>query len=135
MNGPPISPPSPSDSALSEQEQRLDQAIALYLEAVDAGEAPDRAEFLALHPDLAARSSVAFSPTKIGSRGRRTLSFRSILTTPTNPQNRRSRAATSIARSKPVPSLATSSCSTRSPPAGWGSSSRRKTRSSTGSWP
>ncbi len=54
MNGSPISPPSPSEPALSEREQRLDQAIALYLDAVDAGEAPDRADFLARHPDLAA---------------------------------------------------------------------------------
>jgi WD40 repeat protein/tRNA A-37 threonylcarbamoyl transferase component Bud32 len=54
MDRSPISPPSPSEPALSEREQRLDQTIALYLEAVHAGEAPDRADFLARHPDLAA---------------------------------------------------------------------------------
>jgi eukaryotic-like serine/threonine-protein kinase len=53
MDRSPISTPSPSEPALSEREQRLDQAIALYLEAVDAGEPPDRVDFLARHPDLA----------------------------------------------------------------------------------
>ncbi len=47
MSRPPITPPSPSEPALSEREQRLDQAIALYLEAVHAGKAPDRADILA----------------------------------------------------------------------------------------
>jgi WD40 repeat protein/tRNA A-37 threonylcarbamoyl transferase component Bud32 len=54
MNRSPIPPPSPSEPALSEREQRLDEAIALYLEANHAAVAPDRADFLARYPDLAA---------------------------------------------------------------------------------
>src|SRR5438067_4869711 len=37
----------------SGREQRLTEAIAAYLEAADAGRAPDRADLLAHHPDLA----------------------------------------------------------------------------------
>src|SRR5262245_28250450 len=35
------------------REQRLNEALAAYLEAAEAGRAPDRAEWLAAHPDLA----------------------------------------------------------------------------------
>jgi hypothetical protein len=35
------------------REQRVNAILAAYLEAVDAGQAPDRAELLARHPDLA----------------------------------------------------------------------------------
>jgi serine/threonine-protein kinase len=37
----------------SEREVRLNELIAAYLEAVEAGQAPDRADWLARHPDLA----------------------------------------------------------------------------------
>jgi tRNA A-37 threonylcarbamoyl transferase component Bud32 len=40
------------------REQRVDQAIAEYLEAVEAGSAPDNDSFLARHPDLRAELSV-----------------------------------------------------------------------------
>jgi WD40 repeat protein len=36
------------------RERRVNEAIAAYLQAVDAGQAPDRQEFLARHADLAA---------------------------------------------------------------------------------
>ena len=46
----PVSRPS-RDS--SDRERQLDSAIAVYLQAVEAGRAPDRREFLAQHPDFA----------------------------------------------------------------------------------
>jgi hypothetical protein len=36
-----------------QREQRLDEILAAYLKAVDSGVAPDRAELLARHPELA----------------------------------------------------------------------------------
>ena len=41
-------PPNPSD-----REQRLQDVLADYLQAVEAGRTPDRQELLARHPDLA----------------------------------------------------------------------------------
>ncbi len=41
------------DPSLPERERRLDEAIAEYLMAAEAGRAPDRREFLARYPDLA----------------------------------------------------------------------------------
>ena len=54
MTARPISQVSGSDPALSEREQRLELAIAEYLEAVRAGRPPDRADVLARHGDLEA---------------------------------------------------------------------------------
>src|SRR5262245_37565374 len=45
----------------SDREQRIDAVIASYLEAADAGRAPDRAELLARHPDLAAELVAFFA--------------------------------------------------------------------------
>jgi WD40 repeat protein/serine/threonine protein kinase len=38
----------------SERDRRLDEVITAYLKAIEAGEMPDRQEWLARHPDLAA---------------------------------------------------------------------------------
>src|SRR5207237_10388331 len=45
----------------SERDQRLDEAIAEYLEAVDAGRRPDAAEWLARFPDLGADLNQVFA--------------------------------------------------------------------------
>jgi WD40 repeat protein/tRNA A-37 threonylcarbamoyl transferase component Bud32 len=47
--------PSPS------RDQRVDALIAAYLEAVDAGRAPDRQELLARHPELASELEAFFA--------------------------------------------------------------------------
>jgi WD40 repeat protein len=43
---------SPSPESPSTREQRVNEALAAYLEAAEAGRAPDRDAFLAGHPDL-----------------------------------------------------------------------------------
>ena len=42
-----------TDPTPSDREQRLEEVLATYLQAVEAGQAPDRREILARHPDLA----------------------------------------------------------------------------------
>src|SRR6516162_9900967 len=44
-----------------EQEERLDEVIAAYVRAVEAGQAPDQGALLARHPDLAAALAVYFA--------------------------------------------------------------------------
>ena len=53
MKAQPTSPQAQTDPALAAREQRLDDAIAHYLEAVHRGQPPDRTDFLGRHPDLA----------------------------------------------------------------------------------
>src|SRR4051794_3050523 len=48
-------------TAPDERERLLDAVIADYLAAEDRGEAPDRREFLARHPDLAAELEAFFA--------------------------------------------------------------------------
>ncbi len=48
-----IVPSSRPDPSQSDRERRLDEAIAEYLLAAEAGRAPDRRAFLARYPDLA----------------------------------------------------------------------------------
>src|SRR5438045_538667 len=49
-----------STDPTASREQRLHEVIAAYLEAVEAGAAPDRAGLLARHPDLAADLELFF---------------------------------------------------------------------------
>jgi hypothetical protein len=48
-------------SASSSREERVNQAIAAYLEAADAGRPPDRREFLARHADIAPELEAFFA--------------------------------------------------------------------------
>jgi predicted Ser/Thr protein kinase len=49
------------ESTLDPREQRVDAVIGAYLEAVAAGQPPDRAELLTRHPDLAAELAEFFA--------------------------------------------------------------------------
>jgi WD40 repeat protein/tRNA A-37 threonylcarbamoyl transferase component Bud32 len=51
--------PNPNETSL--REERVNEAIAAYLEAADAGRPPDRREFLARHTDIAAELEAFFA--------------------------------------------------------------------------
>src|SRR3982074_298062 len=48
-------------STVDDREARLDAVVLAYLQAGDAGQAPDRAELMAQHPDLAAELNDFFA--------------------------------------------------------------------------
>src|SRR5258708_2541300 len=50
-----------SDSTPSSREQQLGEVLAAYLQEAEAGHAPERAELLARHPDLAADLQAFFA--------------------------------------------------------------------------
>jgi hypothetical protein len=49
-----------SHSEKPERERRLDEVVTAYLKAVEAGEKPNRDEWLARHPDLAGELATFF---------------------------------------------------------------------------
>src|SRR5918911_331340 len=49
---------TPSPQTPSAREERVNEAVAAYLEAAEAGRAPGREEFLAPPPDLASEADV-----------------------------------------------------------------------------
>ena len=57
----PIAEEGPSTIPASEQDERVDAVIAEYVRALDAGRAPDQAELLARHADLASELATYFA--------------------------------------------------------------------------
>jgi len=49
------------ESVLTPREERLQEVLAAYLQAVEASQSPDRREILARHPDLAADLETFFA--------------------------------------------------------------------------
>src|SRR5262249_55430118 len=57
----PVRTMSDDPEALTDREQRLNDVMTAYVEAADSGRAPDRAEILAQHPDLAGELQAFFA--------------------------------------------------------------------------
>src|SRR5437899_842225 len=49
------------DSDKSERERRLDEVVTAYLKDIEMGQAPNQAEWLARHPDLATDLATFFA--------------------------------------------------------------------------
>ncbi len=121
--------PSPPD-----RERRLDEAIAEYLLAAEAGRAPDRREFLARYPDLAGDLASFFDDEDCVRRLAGTVPMPGAALAAAARRPPRSPGSTPT-RPSSAASSATSSCSRRSPSAAWASCSRRGRRGSAGSSP
>ena len=116
---------TPNDPTISHSS--LDAIIAAYMEAVEAGDIPNRDDLLAIHAEHAEQLQAFFadldrmdrvaSPLRTGRRPRR--------------DQRSTRTATAIC--PPSATSATTSCSRRSPAAAWASSTRPGRSRSTGS--
>src|SRR5262249_10309226 len=108
------------------REARLDELIATYLEAVEAGQSPDREEWLARHPDLADDLRAFFANHDRMAQVGEPLRASAAVEPPT------SEAAT-LAPTKRLPTRcrarcvtsATTNCWRRSRGAAWASSTRR----------
>ena len=112
----------------SNREQRFQEVLAAYLQAVEAGQQPDRDDWLKKHPDVAAELRSFFAnqddfarlaePFRRRHRNRRRLGF---------PRTRRKSANASA-------TSAITNCWRRSPAAAWASSTRRGRSAPTASW-
>jgi hypothetical protein len=125
-----MSLPEPSESL---RQARLDEVLAEYMDRVDAGEVVDRATVLAAHPDLAEDLRAYFEASdevrRLADSGPGSTPPSGVR--PTGPASFRGGAQRPPPRRRVSVPSAITTCSRRSPPAAWGSSTRPASAAST----